>query len=363
MVILHVQACAALAGCERTCDIFIRNTPFAKAVVVILGADGPAADLWRDSGADVLCLDSEGSRTRQVMGITRLIRQHRPDAAVFWTSSRSGLLTSFAQLSGLRHVAIHVGNPITLSRRNLLAAQVYRALPRSSAATFLAVSEHVARSVRKYEVLANVPLKVVHNAVDFEKFNLAPPTFEGDDIRAGMIARLDPIKDHETLIEAWPRVVERFPAATLELVGDGPLRNGLEDRVRSLGLTSKIKFLGWIEDVPAKIGTWNVIVHATTEREGLGNAMLEAMASSRALVATDIGPVRELTQNGTCARLVSPASPDSLAAGIIDTIDDSAGTIKRIAAARQAILEHFSPKSMVNSYLETLGLQNGSRAA
>jgi glycosyltransferase involved in cell wall biosynthesis len=166
-----------------------------------------------------------------------------------------------------------------------------------------------------------------------------------------MSARLDEIKDHKTLLTAWKIVVSNRRDAKLELAGDGPLKRELELLGASLGIETSVSFLGRIGDMVNKCYAWDLIVHSTTKEEGLGNSMIEAMALGRALVATDVGPVREIAGLED-ALLVPPGDPSALASAILHALENDAATKARIARARSTVELKFSSNAMVDAYLQ-----------
>lgn len=355
--LLHVQARADMAGCERSCELFLRYSRDYESVVLVLGSPGQAVDLWQRAGASVEFCKIGTSRSEEYRALARSIRKYCPKAVIFWTNMRLGLFASAAWRAGVRRVATHVGNPVRLAPRNRLAARAYSLLPGGRSTTLIAVSGHVAKSIGDESVLSGYSVQVVYNAVDLERFVL-PPRFPGRGrLKAGMIARLDQIKDHATLLRAWAIVCSRVPGAELELIGDGDLKASLQLLAGELGVQSSVHFRGWVSDVREIMADWNMVIHATTESEGLGNAMLEAMASGRPLVASDIGPVREVTGNGAAALLVQPRDPRALAEGILETLADQSRVHERVSEAQHCMKNQFSPEVMVSRYLRALQLE------
>ncbi len=109
----------------------------------------------------------------------------------------------------------------------------------------------------------------------------------------GMTARLSRIKDHATLLRAFALVAKQFPNVRLELAGDGTLRPSLESLCQELQVGDRTTFLGDIRDVYGAMSGWDLFAYATTEREGLGNAVSEAMAFGLPCIVTDVGPMKE----------------------------------------------------------------------
>jgi glycosyltransferase involved in cell wall biosynthesis len=354
--LLHIQRDSVLAGCERSGATFLHRAQQFDSTVAVLKDGGPAVAAWESEGARVVCLGAKESRCAQHRTVRQLVSELRPDGVILWTNARVGVLVSACRMGGAPRVVVHVGNPLRLSRRNRLGALGYRLLPHSTEAVLIPVSQHVASSIHGEAVFGCYPLRVVFNAIDVESFKFDPKTPHNGKVTAGMVARLDPIKDHETLLRAWPAVLERFPEATLELAGDGILRSQLEEVVAQTGCQGRVRFLGWVEDVAEVMRRWDIVVHSTTDGEGLGNSMTEAMSLGRPLVATDTGPVREVTRQGRTAVLAAPKDPGSLAKGILSVLLDPEGARHRVEVARAWVEDRFSPEAMVRAYLEELGL-------
>ena len=147
----------------------------------------------------------------------------------------------------------------------------------------------------------------------------------------GIVARLEPEKGHATLLDAWPRVLERVPQARLLIVGEGTLRETLETQAEALDLLgercegdhcvgtrharpgAKVVFTGRRDDVPSVTAALDVAV-LPSYREALGLAILEAMALSRPVVATNVGGIPEMVVDGVTGLLVPPHDPVALAA-------------------------------------------------
>jgi len=174
--------------------------------------------------------------------------------------------------------------------------------------------EAVRRFVVTDEGLAPEKVSVVYGGVDTELFASARAD-EDLFARLGLmprvpvvasIARLSREKGLETLLDAFLEVRRRGRDCQLLLVGDGPLRNRLDERVRSLKMGDRIKFAGVREDVPAILALVDIFVLASFS-EGLSNALMEASAAGRAIVATNVGGNPEIIEHGKTGILVKPA--------------------------------------------------------
>ena len=120
----------------------------------------------------------------------------------------------------------------------------------------------------------------------------------------GMVARLNKIKDHQTLIQAFNIINQKFPETELWLVGDVEEKEVLQNLTKQLGLTEKIIFWGNRSDVPELLGQMDIYAFSTTDDEGFGIALIEARAAGLPIVASDAPACREVTGNGEAVVLV-----------------------------------------------------------
>jgi glycosyltransferase involved in cell wall biosynthesis len=335
----------------------MRELQQVQHFVAVLGADGSATELWTEVGAEVRVFGPCQSRLKEYVLVARTVKDVRPDAVILWTPSRLGVKVAACHNAGVRRIVAHVGNPIRLSFKNKVAAEAYTLLPGGRKATLIPVSQHVQQSYSGKSGFRHYSSHLIYNAIDMEQFQYEPQTRLPTDVRAGMIARLDPIKDHATLLHAWSIVLRRRPNWHLEFAGDGPSRPMLEELAERLGISTRVSFLGWVTDIPEAMRNWSIVVHSTTREEGLGNSMLEAMALGRPLVATDIGPVAEVTDNGRLARMPHVGDPEDMARQILDVEADWTRTRNLVAAAREWAEQKFVPRRMVNEYMRCLSLE------
>ncbi len=117
-----------------------------------------------------------------------------------------------------------------------------------------------------------------------------------------MVARLDPIKDHGTLLRAFAAAQQ--PGWQLQLVGEGSERPRLEELALELGLDPTTLFIGRRADIPELLGQADLFAFSTTEAEGFGIALIEAMAAGLPIVASDVPACREVLLEGEAGELL-----------------------------------------------------------
>ena len=158
----------------------------------------------------------------------------------------------------------------------------------------------------------------------------------------GSVAMFRGSKGHDHLLDAFARVHARRPDARLLLVGDGGRREWAEGLARQRGLGGAVIFTGFRTDVPALLAAMDCFVLASTRTEGVPQSLLQAAAAGVPLVASRIGGIPEVVEDGVTGLLVPPEDPVALAAAIEETLADPAAAATRARAARKRCEERFS---------------------
>jgi glycosyltransferase involved in cell wall biosynthesis len=335
---------------------------FAVEIACLAGSGGFAGEAaalgWpiHDLGA--------GRRIATPRGVGALLRLVHLTASLRPGVIHGYLMTGslFAALAG-RLCGVPV---VAVAKRNLDAFENPRqrflhALALRLATHVTAVSRTVAASV----AARGVPperITVIPNGVDGARF--APSAAagarerNGQDPVIGCVGCLAPRKDHRTLLEALSALDRRGRRFHAVLVGDGPERAALEARARELGLAGRVRFAGERDDVAALLPTFDVFVLSSRE-EGIPNALLEAMAAARPVVATAVGGTPEVVHAGETGWLVPPGEPAALAAALDEALVHPGEAVRRGLAARQAVLATMDLDTMARRherfYLEALG--------
>ncbi len=151
----------------------------------------------------------------------------------------------------------------------------------------------------------------------------------------GAVGRLSPEKGQAVLLRALPAVLAAFADAGCVLAGEGPSRPGLEAEARRLGVQERVVFLGHRRDVPTVLAALDLFVQPSIY-EGFGLSLLEAMAAGLPIVASRVGGIKELVEDGATGVLVRPQDPGALGEAIVRLLRDrgGAGRLAEAAAAR-----------------------------
>ena len=201
-----------------------------------------------------------------------------------------------------------------------------------------------------------VPVSLIYNGVDLERYNHQQPcctlhedySIPEDAQIVGVIARLEAEKGHRTLLEAWPLVLAAQPRAWLLIVGEGSERDSLEAEAASLGISDRVVFTGRREDVPAVTAALDVSV-LPSYREAQGLSVLEAMALGRPVVASRVGGIPEMIEDGVSGLLVPPNDREALASAIVRLLADHPFADMIAKRGHDLVHDRFCVELMVNS--------------
>jgi glycosyltransferase involved in cell wall biosynthesis len=338
-----------------------------EPIVCCLATAGALAPRVRANGIAVHALGFIGIRSprfrylpnvsggwRLFTGLWRLMRQERPaivHGMLYWAY----ILGTF--------VGRAAGVPVVVSSRRSLG--LFKAdkphylfleqITDRMTDLFVANSEAVRADTIEREGIRPSDIMVIPNGLDLARFDAASD--------AGFVAPLDVVgrpsvivvsnfihyKGHEYFLRAWRNVIARFPSAVALLAGDGVLRSELERLVDDLKIRHAVRFLGIRPDVPALLAVADVYVHPSLQ-EGYSNALLEAMAAGKPVVATAVGGNVEAVSDGVTGLLVPARDDAALESAMIRLLSDRTAAQAMGERARRYVRETYEVGSMVSAY-------------
>jgi glycosyltransferase involved in cell wall biosynthesis len=223
-----------------------------------------------------------------------------------------------------------------------------------------------AAAIRDYLVQREgVPRELFHvipNGIDLEAFE-GPPSIRA--ARASLklppsahviltVGNLQPEKNHEDFLALAATIRRDHPEAVFVVVGDGPRRSFLAQRAEELGLEGCVRWEGRTSDVVPYFAACDVFIN-TSQREGCCNAILEAMAMARPVVAYDVGGNPELVQDGQTGRIVSFGRVDDLSRAVAIYLDQPDLARAHGEVGAQRVRRDFSRDAMVNRTIALYG--------
>lgn len=331
--IVHVVATLNHGGTEVICRDLAREFQARWGVRNhIVAMEEKSGTIRRDLQADaaspitVLSRRPEDGRLERMRRFLALCRSVRPQVVlIHFFNIDHVVLAIAARWSGVPIVIAVAGNPAPSPQggtRILVKWKIVLGLSRLFGVPISIVSYWIEDSLKQ---LGRLPKgsRVIHNGLDISfiarKAAISRRSrSDTDRFVIGMVARLDPIKDHAILLEAVKLLRGELPdqAFELRLVGDGPLRQALEEQVQTLGVADVVRFLGNRDDVPSILGELDLFVLSTSRDEGFGIVLIEALAAGVPVIASDVAACREVLDGGRYGRLLPPEDPRALVAAI-----------------------------------------------
>lgn len=165
----------------------------------------------------------------------------------------------------------------------------------------------------------------------------------------GIVARLDPIKNHQLLLTAFAIVRQALPNAALVIIGDGVMRQALEEQTKALNLTESVFFLGDRTDIPALLAGLDIYV-LSSDNEGYSMSLLEAAAAGLPLVVTAVGGNADIVQQDHNGLIVPPRDPKALAAALLQLLNDPPQAERMGSHSRTWVEQNGSVQAMADLY-------------
>lgn len=287
--------------------------------------------------------------------LSRIIKQLKPDivhahdphavaaaalAVSFMTSGKCpGLIAS-------RRVAFHL-------KGNAFSRWKYHQVD-----CFVAASDAI-RQMLIEDGIDGARVVTVYEGIDLHRVSMEPATNIHAELWlpthapiVGAVAALTQEKGHKYLIDAAALVVREVPDARFVILGEGDMRPALERQIKKLHLDKHVLLPGFRPDVVSFIKSFDLFVMSSLA-EGLGTSLLDAMACSKATVASDTGGIPEAVANGETGLLVPPRDHHALAHAIVELLKDQERRERMGKAGLERVKRMFTAERMIEKTLET----------
>ncbi len=222
----------------------------------------------------------------------------------------------------------------------------------------IVLSNVIARHMIEDFAVPHDRIRLVPRSVDLERFKyLDPKSKRKDEFNVGIIGRITPLKGHLHFIKAMARISRTVPRLKIWIVGDAPAskeayKEEVQMLVRRLGLWHCTEFLGTQRDIPGILAHLDLVVLATTTHEAFGRVVVEAQASGVPVVATKVGGVIDIIEDGKNGLLVPPADHKSMADAIMRIFEDTQLAQDLAENAYIKIKEKYTVELMVKNTLD-----------
>jgi glycosyltransferase involved in cell wall biosynthesis len=301
--VLHVIASLEVGGTEMQLVRFIeRSGDSSRHVVAVFYDSGPLAERLSNPP---LWLGNISRHPLDALTTLRTVRRFREVVRSGGFDLVHAHLGTSEVLTGVTPRSV----PVVASRRgpnqrfNNAAYKLLEGLGHRRSDVLISNTRYWAEAAERDDRWTP-PTRVIHNGIDPEEFPMAPMPAGGAP-RVAVIANHHPYKRIDLFLRAFRLLGESIPEARATLAGDGVERQRLERLAQELGLRERVTFAGQVPDTKPIVGSSHVVA-LTSHVEGFPNALLEAMALGRPVVATRVGGVPELVRDGRDGFLTTP---------------------------------------------------------
>jgi glycosyltransferase involved in cell wall biosynthesis len=340
--------------------------------VMCIRDNGPLMARYKEAGIPVHAFPMSSllglEAVQQAVRLIRFFRREHTDVVHSHDAYTSVYSTLCARLAGVPGVIA--------SRRSWYSPHLQGRILRANRVAYRIAHRVVANSPsvsRLVETDAGVPasrIVTIPNFLDAEAFAPIPPPDRRrmlDEIGVpegafvvGIVARLSPVKDHPTLLRVIASLRGPIPMLHCVLIGDGSERSAIEALAESLGISEIVHLAGERRQPPNLHGLFDVSVLCSTS-EAFPNSVLEAMAASRPVVATDVGGTPDAVHHEVTGLLVPPGDSSRLAEAVLRLYDDPALRDRLGTAGREAARAGYGAEAVIEQ-VEALYTRLAGRA-
>jgi len=364
--VLHLITELNVGGAEKALARLLAHLDrdrFAPAVACLYAGDGPVADEIRTLDIPVIDLKMTAKwRWDALWRLYHLLRQERPAILHTWMFHANIPGRVLGRMAG---VPIVINSERTMGMESRWRYRLNRVtVPLTD--QVVCVSQQVVDFIVQEVGIPRHKTVVIPNGIDLQDFEHLPNKqraraalgLSPDQMLVGTVARLDPVKRLDVLLQA----MTSLPDVCAVIVGDGPERESLGAMSERLEIASRVRFAGQQDDVRPWLAAMDVFV-LSSDWEGMSNAVLEAMAAGLPVVATAVGGTPEVVVNGVTGLLVPPRDPDTLAQAITRLLRNPDLRREMGQAGRERVEREFSVERMVQAtealYEELVGEKMG----
>lgn len=293
-----------------------------------------------------------------LVDLYRFIRKERFDI-VHTHISKAGILGRFAAWLARTPIVVHTIHTFAFHDfqpkwKNWLYIMLERIAARMTYRLVAVSSLNIDKSLQ-YNIGQSEQFSTIYSGIELSKFEL--PDFDPEAYRlqlgldpdrpiVGVVGRLTFQKNPTCFVRAVSLLADRYPDVQFVLVGDGELREEVEQLRDALGLKERLILLGHRADTPQIFSCLDIVAH-TSFYEGMGRVFAEAMACSKPIVATDVDGVAEAVDGIERGLLVPPNDPEALAEALSRLLDDRNLAMQMGQRGQAWVKERFEVRQMV----------------
>ncbi len=324
-------------------------------IVLLQETENSIEPAFRELGVEVHYVGWDRDFGKLIFRINEALKKLRPTGVICYSIGvhvSAGIAASWRGLKTL----VHIGNAPPEERRAIMKIKLQFQVGRPFVTKHIACSHFVRDICMKTYGMPGRSIVAVPNGIDLERFlslrSQRSARMAGSPIIIGMVASLEGHKDQETLIRTMAVLKQRAIAARLRLVGSGTKHDALQNLARELGVFEMIDWVGSVSDVRPELLKMDVFAYSVNPQEGLGIALVEAMAAGLPAVGADVGACQEVLDWGKHGPLIKDRDPQAWADALVHAAGQSAVSTE--------VLAQYDIRSTASAYLRELyGREDG----
>ncbi len=360
--VLHILTSARAEGTPRLVLDWLSNEKIEQAVLFLNAQPNDLLPLFQQTSKQ-LFLPSlnvpKNSIKRNFFILNWVYKTCKittPEVVISWNQGYSNWIIAGAKWAGVKKTIVHIGCASEHHKnfKSLLFSYYVHWPLWLMKAKLVCASRYLQNQYKSIPLLPSNNIYQVYNCIQYEKFiQEADYTLNNEKPVAIMVANLEPIKNHESLLRCWSKVTRIISNAELWIVGRGSLLNYLKNITRDLSIEEHVKFLGHRHDVPQLLWQSKVFVF-TSLSEGFGTVLIEAIAAGLYVVAYSQPAAEELLSNHPQVSFVPANNEELMAEKLIEKLLSEPIEFDN---AQLEFLKQFSVENMINGYMSLFCLK------
>ncbi|UCG61421.1 MAG: glycosyltransferase family 4 protein [Candidatus Zixiibacteriota bacterium] len=347
----EVQAYTMLKGLARIPDIDI--------MAIVLN-EGKLTSLLRAAGVSVLVIDESKNGFFAILRKARELMRGRDIDIIHSHRRKENVLTGLLKRSRHAEHAVQTVHGASEPFKGIkwLKEKIYAIMNRYVTNRYfdhiMPVSDDLKSIIS--DTLRRGRLTTIHNSIDLKTVVLTKSASEFrqelglpvDKPVIGSAGRMVPVKGFDVFVRAAAKVMAKRPEVSYVLAGEGPLSESLKNLAADLGITDRVRFPGFREDITDLLNSLDIFV-VSSHHEGIPTVLLEAMALGKSVVCTGVGGINEIIEDGLSGILVEPGDAAAIAEACERLLDNADLRLNLGQAARRTVEDRFSSESQAGS--------------
>lgn len=323
MKILQVVPNFTFGGAETMCENLLyalRELNHEVTAVSLYDQHTPITERLERAGIRILYLDKKlGMDVSMVPKLYRVMRQEQPDVVHTHLDVIKYAVLA-ARLNGIRR-CVHTVHNVAEKEAEGIARKINKLYYKLGWSVPVALSPEVQKTICAVYNIDENSIPVIYNGVDLSRCIPKEDYSVGETVTLLHIGRFNEQKNHRGLLQAFQKLLEQYPGCRLNLLGDGELRADMEAYARELGIADAVCFWGNQSDVHPFLHDADLFLLPSLY-EGIPMTIIEAMGTGLPIVATPVGGVPDMLQNGESG-LLTACEPEAVCEACAKLIRDA----------------------------------------